>query len=61
LRRKVKEQRRFFRQRSQQKREWEAKRDGSSGAASECRRIRVIDGELLVEIIEPAGTRSPGQ
>jgi hypothetical protein len=37
LRRMLKEQRRFFKARSLQRREWEGKRDGSQGAAGPCR------------------------
>jgi hypothetical protein len=52
LKRRAAREKQFFRRRSAELNEWSARRDGSQGAASPCRCLRVVDGEVVVEVVE---------
>ncbi len=50
--------RRFEKRRAAQRRAWRERKDGSSGAASECRRIDVDSGEVVGIIDQKPNSQS---
>ena len=47
-------EREFFKARAAARRAWRERQAGSQGAASECRRISVMNDEVVIEVIAPA-------